>query len=1574
MYGIILFAALASACTHDGDLRRFYSENDGKALRRLPSYIVPENAFISISNPDFDDFSAQNEIWRAHIEDSDYNVLTYTLRCVPDLSDRRVEEIVRKAAKAYRAAGIELAMDIDARIARNEFLRRWPEDALRVRRYEYAKANTAGTACFNVKTEFMRDHMCYGTEPYSGHYPPKLISVRQLPSLVKIDGIRVSEVTTNGISGAVGGLKPGDEILVETEFRLKEADPTSPRLNQFVREMMLRYRKLGISSAMRDEWGYQTPRTAMREHRAFWYSDHFRDAYAKTSGGRNLDADMPRWASNVVFDGQKESIAAYFKTIYSTCKANEEYFYAANREYFGADVHVTKHATWLAYFTCAEFAHNGFDWWVAKRDWAQSDESTPVPVCNGMMKKFGTPLWLNEGYGPDAEHYLRAQWRYILCGGRLVYHGIYNPRAKMSSGAAKRFGQLDLLNTAQLRAEEMSRLLPLISRAPIDSPVAHIFGYDRMVDWSDSHHEKWGEEIAHGLGFAGYAVDAYPANEIRQNTFRVDADGYVTVGRQRYEVCTLVALSQREREEWQSLVHGKSLKTRVFNDPSLKEVVEYIASIGAVRQTPLTMSGLTPDNQNRLPPTEGTLRLTDGTVAVIKAGKPDWCGDPISGAIETGGLKVEYSARGMFAARAKAGELLALAGGEVSYVRTKDFELRLNEPTDIALVKIDGTWHGVWQNADYQKPVPAELVSVTPNWVRLRGVRTDRRVRFEKSVHNCRPGESEWRKSGGWVRPGLAWPGLKPFDPPEEIVLECAKTYGGKIELLLATAGNPKNRQLFRFTNSWNNITRFDTSNLPKGGKYVLWDFRIASADKAFAANAFEALSINGVYSGNKAQALALEVRTRSPISVVEGDSVPLALVNRSGDLIAVRGKVRACGFRGSVTEHPFSATIPPRGEFVFEMPARGLTKGVWRTVAEVECSDGSKAVTDEVRFAVLDEHKITPSLAAGKFRMGINYHRDKYFPQCQKWCDEALARCGAKLVRTGFGSWAAVQPDGPDDYRWDNEDRKLAALHALGIDVNGGCWSVPYWAADDDMRRRAKEEGNWKLHRYLPPKDTAVLERYYETLARRYGKRLAYYEIGNEWDLKTFFPGTTDQAIRATKAVANALRRGCPAATITACGWACADDSRMIANTGIQERVMHEVKDLVNVHAVHLHGNATDFKKRLTKSFFPLRERAGVSIPWYANETAISTTGIGESSAAETVWKKILLAWAYGSTDYIWYNLRATGWDPKDPEQGYGLLTADFRPRDTYAAFSSLTALLNGFDFTSRIASETDREFYRFDGVRDGVKEVVVAGWEGRSRQWRRSVSVVTDAQSAHFVDLMGNTREIPIVGGKVAWTVSSTPSALRLVAADTADIAATELAVSPVERMSIHVGNGKRPPDLVADGKAFVHEFFEANPAMTHRLWKGTDDCSFKAWFSKGEAPSIVLRIDVTDDVHRQHAPSARAMSEGDCARVDFEIAGQDGIWHTGLRRCDDGRSEAVVWRTPKGFSASASCSVIRLETSRNGNVTSYVAEYPSAAFGFPADPFAGDVKVSVKVDDADYEDRNFWIGLDGLSYLLR
>lgn len=48
----------------------------------------------------------------------------------------------------------------------------------------------------------------------------------------------------------------------------------------------------------------------------------------------------------------------------------------------------------------------------------------------------------------------------------------------------------------------------------------------------------------------------------------------------------------------------------------------------------------------------------------------------------------------------------------------------------------------------------------------------------------------------------------------------------------------------------------------------------------------------------------------------------------------------------------------------------------------------------------------------------------------------------------------------------------------------------------------------------------------------------------------------------------------------------------------------------------------------------------------------------------------KILSAWAWGSTDYIWYNLREIG--PDDSERGFGLVTVDYHPRATFGDFST--------------------------------------------------------------------------------------------------------------------------------------------------------------------------------------------------------------------------------------------------------------------------------------------------------------
>ena len=725
------FATTSDNCIFRADgevLRRFYAENDGRSLRRLPSWIVPENAFAYIGRDQVDDpeNTVQRRFFTLFRERSDWNLLTYCARFA-EHDDPRVMGRVAEAAGAMKGSGIGLLMENDPRLMRDEFFRRFPEDYLRIRQYAVVEPSADGTAQFKIAEDDMSD---YGgsAKPYSFWRPGRIVSAWA----VKGAAMRKAEVpdatcTERIVAGKVRGLAPDERLLAEVEWSLLEIDPCSPRLIDFSREVMLRYKKLGVAGLMRDEYGFKKPRAAMLEHKAFWYSPHFAAVYAKRSGGRRLEDDLPVLGLGIDTPLARAAATDYSMSIYDACKRTEEDFYAANKEYFGKDAYVAKHVTWCTAIQKLEFLSNGLVWWAAKRDWAQSDENNLIPASTGMMKKFGTPLWLNEHYGPDPTQYVRLLWRYAACGGRLVYHAIFSWDPKKSSVA--RYGDererayhchADLLGTDAMRAEEISRLLPLMTRAPIDCPVAHVFGHERLVNWLDEGHEDWGEPIAHGLGRIGYYVDAYPASELAGNTFAVGEDGFIHVGRQRYLACVLYHLSGCERKMWDALAKAGSLKTRVFIDPALDEVARFLDGHGAVKQPPLLP--LSKRTQQHLPLPDGTIHLTDGTVVRIKGSAPNLAGDSISGKVESNGVGVEYSARGLFAARCEKGVLVAVAGGEVERVEAPGFSLRLDAPADFALVRINGKWHGVWQTDRMDSPVPPPLMRITPHWIRLRGI------------------------------------------------------------------------------------------------------------------------------------------------------------------------------------------------------------------------------------------------------------------------------------------------------------------------------------------------------------------------------------------------------------------------------------------------------------------------------------------------------------------------------------------------------------------------------------------------------------------------------------------------------------------------------------------------------------------------------------------------------------------------------------------------------------------------------------------------------------------------------------
>lgn len=849
-------------------------------------------------------------------------------------------------------------------------------------------------------------------------------------------------------------------------------------------------------------------------------------------------------------------------------------------------------------------------------------------------------------------------------------------------------------------------------------------------------------------------------------------------------------------------------------------------------------------------------------------------------------------------------------------------------------------------------------------------------VLSRRAIVNCRPGECKWREQQGWIRPDEVIPGTRPFDPPQCIEIETDRCLPGFVELRFKAV--PKG-PLYSFTGEWSRVTRIVT-DLPKGMQYRLHDLVFSRAEKtADCLGHIEIRGIDGFYRTDCAGACLLDVRTTSPLHVFrQGTERPiLTLQNTSNRDLTWSGTIRMADFLGHTRMLPIRTFVRAGGCCEIEVPSPPLEKGVWMAFGEVHGEDGSVA-KPETRFAVLDDHGVPSRLSKGKFRMGINYHVNRYFPICRSACNEALKACGAKLVRIGLGTWRSVcgnSSSGSCD--WSDADRTLDEMLSLGCDVNAGCWSIPEAYADADLRERALREDNWKVWATIPPRDTKRLEAYYEQLAKHYGTRIAYYEIGNEWDLPVFFPGSTAEAVRGFSAAARALRRGCPAACVIPCGWAGADDSKMIRNVGIQHEFMRSCRGLYDAHAVHLHGDFKKFRRRLTESFFPLRQECGITVPWYANETAVSIVHVGELATAENVWKKILFSWAHGSTDYIWYNLRATGWDSRDSEQGYGMLTPDFYPRASFAAFSALSKLLSGFDFADVVLSEENREFYRFRGIREEREEQVFTGWETAVRNKTRSVRVRTDAVCAMAVDMMGNACEVPVVDGLSVWQVGNRPSAFRLIDVRFAELERGDLDVTNLPPKVINVessANAKRPADLTIANAEFVNNYFEANPGMVHRLWKGPTDCSFRIWFDEVEGGGLKVRIKVADDVHSQKASAVKRMSEGDCVRLDFDVSGQEGVWQLGFRRTDSGVSESCVWKSPVGYDVSEVLDKVRLETVRTEKLTTYSILLPVATMGFGDDPLDGHVKVSVKVDDADEEDRDLWIGLDGFYSLER
>lgn len=676
--------------------------------------------------------------------------LTTSIRHDRWIDDQSVYEQVKAAADYARANDMALVFDLDVRLARKSFRDKYPGEQQELVRMRETEPMDSGTIYISIEGMKSGDHYTFGPAPDYDSYSSRLLRVYSYAqqghdirditdrcSILKSDGdtLKVTIPSSNNDKGR--------KALVMAAFTMYTPDLFSPYLPVFEREVLEKYDGAALAGACKDEWGF--PGRFEPSPSDLWYSENMAKAYSERRPGHDLARDMLLMFMED-YDRPSERTAAlnhYMQMVWQRCAGVENMFYDSVKEVFGDSAMVMTHPTWFPYPNNLEIFKNGLDWWVVKRDLAQTDESTPYCVRTALAKKWNSPLWYNMYYNSDIEAYKPELWRSVLGGGRINYHQLFPYDDWLTDPEWNKA----LLKDSLMQAEARIQLLNYISTKPVDCPVAVIFGHPAALNWLEQGFGDAGLKITDKLWEAGYYADLIPSSEIMASALKTDEDGAVRYGEQRYAAAVLynpeyenpgtAAFFQRAAAGGRTRLYRTGSWTRDFEgipfdgnaalpesmtgmsmDEAVSDIIGFLEKQGYETYTKST-PGSTHFTSSMMPGVCGRLHLLDGTV-IHASGERSVMGDPIRRTISAGGRKVKFDCAGIAAVRLDDhGKLEAMAAGELGSFRGGGVKITMPDRADIALWKDSkGEWHGILQG--YEGPVPGSLARICKNWTRLR--------------------------------------------------------------------------------------------------------------------------------------------------------------------------------------------------------------------------------------------------------------------------------------------------------------------------------------------------------------------------------------------------------------------------------------------------------------------------------------------------------------------------------------------------------------------------------------------------------------------------------------------------------------------------------------------------------------------------------------------------------------------------------------------------------------------------------------------------------------------------------------
>jgi hypothetical protein len=690
----------------------------------------------------------------AFAEHAPYNILTTTIRSPgKEVTDAAVHDQIKEAALDGRRRGVQIAMDLDVRLARAAFQKAYPDEMQEMLRLREVALGESGQTVLRIPSEHLSDHYTFRATPYislagrlvrvhsyvrgpEGIEPDSLQDVTS--TLVTVKAATAKEVT---VSLACGPQTKGRQACVIVAFTHFAADVFASHLLEFQRAILAKYSDAGLCGACKDEWGFPPCYDGCPAKNDYWYSKALEAAYAARTGGQEFvrDALLMTFGERGRQAERQAAINHFMELCLLRNAEIEDDFYRAVKATFGRSALVATHPTWWPYPGTNEFKKNGLDWWAATRDLAQVDEVTPFCCRTAMAKKWGSPVWYNMFYHNTVASYDKSVWSHTLGGGRINYHPVYPlPEPKGASAEL-------LLRGGLMRGDCRVRMLNFITASPIDCPVAVVFGHSCAVNWAGPAYDDVGLGVSNRLWQAGFYADLIPTSEITNGSLKVDAEGTVHYGRQKYAAVVLyhpeferpgTAAFFRQAAAGRTALYRVGVWTRDFegrpfdgaaalptgmtaDDPTAcaERVIAHLRKLGIVPQEP-ALGSVGWNAPSASPPAKGRCHLIDGT-QIILAGDRNVTGDPIQTTLSVRGHEVTFDCVGLAAVRLAAdGSLEAMAVGGLKRFRAGKLQIVLEKPADVALWRdAEGKLRGSLQ--DSSGPVPAPLAALTSDWVRL---------------------------------------------------------------------------------------------------------------------------------------------------------------------------------------------------------------------------------------------------------------------------------------------------------------------------------------------------------------------------------------------------------------------------------------------------------------------------------------------------------------------------------------------------------------------------------------------------------------------------------------------------------------------------------------------------------------------------------------------------------------------------------------------------------------------------------------------------------------------------------------